>query len=137
VYNIERGQYNRTASNENYASTRDAYEQGRSEQYRSRKSTPIRTTCTYTLALIGVAMLGLAVVAGSFAGGGQIVDRKLGSMISSITSPRGEASQTAAGDAARPPAPVMSGVTAIGGGAKTSPHVDPQRSSTLPPPTLF
>lgn len=54
-----------------------AYDQGRRDQRRRRRSHPLMMLTLMVLAVVGAAVLGLAVWTGSFGRGGQVADREL------------------------------------------------------------
>ncbi len=56
-----------------------AYEQGRLDERRRRRSHPIIATLVFLAAVVGVGMIYLAAREGSFTRGGELVDRKLAS----------------------------------------------------------
>ena len=65
------------AYTEDQADLRAAYNRGRVDERRSRRSHPIIALAVVVLALIGAWMLFLAAREGSFSSGGQVADRNL------------------------------------------------------------
>jgi len=57
---------------------RDAYQRGRRDERARRRGSPLLSLLVLLIALAGGAMVYLAAREGSFAGGGQVVDRAIG-----------------------------------------------------------
>ncbi len=63
------------------ADVREAYERGRKDERASRRRHPVFMTLTFAAAACGVTLLALAMINGSFAGGGSVADQSLNAAV--------------------------------------------------------
>jgi hypothetical protein len=63
------------------ADVREAYERGRKDERASRRRHPVFMTLTFAAAACGLTLLALAMINGSFAGGGSVADQSLNAAV--------------------------------------------------------